>query len=67
MACRCRRPANHLAIDQPMQQVQHMGLGGHARSQGHFHSHQHGLFIVMQNQRQNVDHLADPHRSWRSI
>ena len=52
------RPANDLAIDQPVQQVQHMCLGRHARSQGHFHRGQHSLFIVVQDQRQDIDHLS---------
>ncbi|SEO34479.1 hypothetical protein SAMN04488103_1261 [Gemmobacter aquatilis] len=42
-------PANHLAIDQPVQQIQHMGFGGHASRQGHFHCGQHSLFIVVQD------------------
>ncbi|MCC5967519.1 MAG: hypothetical protein JJU24_15425, partial [Natronohydrobacter sp.] len=33
-----------------MKQVQHMGLGGYARLQRHFHGAEHGLFIVMQDQ-----------------
>ena len=53
-----RRPTGRFAIDQSMQQVQHMGLGRHAGCQGHFNRSQHGLLIVMQDERQNVDHLA---------
>ena len=53
-----RRPTNYLAIDQPVQQVQHMGLGGHASREGHLHRRQHSLFIVMQNQCQDIDHLS---------
>ena len=44
------RPANHLAIYQPVQQVQHMGFGGHARCEGHFHRGQHSLFIYLVHQ-----------------
>jgi hypothetical protein len=50
------RPANHLAIDQPVQQVQNMGLGGHARCEGQLHRRKYSLFIVMQDQRQDIDH-----------
>ena len=53
-----RWPANHLAIDQPVQQVQHMGLGGQACRQGHFHGGQHSLLIVVQDERKDIDHLT---------
>ena len=54
------RAANSLAVNQAMKQVQHVGLGCDALSQGHFYSGQHSLFIVMQHQGQDVDHpLAD--------
>jgi len=53
-----RRPIDCLAIDQSVQKVQHMGLGRHTCCQGHFHRSQHGLLIVMQDQRQDVDHLS---------
>ena len=53
-----RRPANHLAIYQPVQQVQHMGLGGHARCQSHFHCGQNSLLIMVQDERQDIDHLS---------
>ena len=58
LRCIQRRPANHLGIDQTVQKVQHMGLGGHARCQGRFHCGQHSLFIVVQDQRQHIDHLS---------
>ena len=51
------RPANDLSIDQPVQEVQHMGLGCHALGQGQFHCGQHGLFVVLENQGVDVDHL----------
>lgn len=54
------RPANDLSIDQPVQEVQHMGLGRHALGQGQFHRGKHGLFVVLKNQGENVDHLAVP-------
>ena len=54
------RPSDDLAVDQPVQEVQHMGLGRHALGQGQFHRRQHGLFIVLENQGEDVDHLAVP-------
>jgi hypothetical protein len=50
-------PADRLSVDKTVQKVQHMGLGRDTFSQGHFHGDQHSLFVVMQNQRQDVDHL----------
>ena len=50
------RPAGRLSVDQSVQEVQHMGLCGDTLGQGHFHGDQHGLFIVMQDQRQDIDH-----------
>ena len=41
-------------VDQAMQQVEDMGLGWNAGLQGHLH----GILIVLQNQGQDVDHLA---------
>lgn len=35
-----------------------MGLGRDAFGQSHLHSNQHRLFIMLQDQRQNIDHLA---------
>ena len=52
-----RRPTYCFAIDQSVQKVQHMGLGWHSCRQGHFYRGQHGLLIVMQDERQDVDHL----------
>ena len=34
-----------------------MGLGCHALGQGQFHCGQHGLFVVLENQGEDVDHL----------
>ena len=60
------RPTDRLSVDQAVQKVQHVGFGCDALSQGHFHGDQQGLFVmlqaclwhyVMQNQRQDVDHL----------
>jgi hypothetical protein len=41
-----------------MQKVQHMGFCGDTLGQRHFHGYQHRLFLVMQNQRKDVDHLS---------
>ena len=51
------RPTNRLSVDQTMKKIQHMGLGRDALGNGHFHGDQHRLFILMQNQRQDLDHL----------
>ena len=51
------RPTDRLSVDQAVQKVQYVGFGCDALSQGHFHGDQHGLFVVMQNQRQDIDHL----------
>lgn len=50
------------AVHQPAEQIQHMRLGRHPRLQCHFHGTEHGLFIVLQNQGQDLDHLAIPAR-----
>ena len=34
-----------------------MGLGRHALGQGEFHGGQYGLLIVLQDERENIDHL----------
>ena len=47
-----------LTVDQAMQQVEDMGLGWNAGLQGHLHGQEHGILIVLQNQGQDVDHLA---------
>ena len=52
------RPTNHFAIDQPVQQVQHMGFGRHAFGHGQFHGGEHGLFVMLQHEGQDIDHLA---------
>lgn len=53
-----RWTTDDLAVDQAVQEVQYMGLGRHAPDQRQFHGGQHGLFIVVQNERKDVDHLA---------
>ena len=51
------RPGCCLPVDQSMQQVRHMGLGGDTFRPSHSRSDQQGLFIVMQNQREGIDHI----------
>ena len=53
-------PANHLAVDQAVQQVQHMGFGRHALGQRQFHGGQHSLLIVVQDKGEDIDHLPVP-------
>lgn len=47
-----------LAIDQPVQQVQHMRFRCHARVQCHFHSPANHLFVMVQNERKDIDHFT---------
>ena len=47
-----------LPVNQPVQEVQDMRLGGHACVQRQFYGTQNGVFIMVQNQRQDIDHLA---------
>src|SRR6478736_1107456 len=47
-----------LAVDQSMQQVQHMRLGRHARIQGQFHSPDDDLLIVMKDKGKDIGHLT---------
>jgi len=51
------RPAGRLSVDQPVQKIQDMVFCGDTLGQGHFYGDQHSLFIVMQNQRQDIDHF----------
>ncbi len=53
-------PANHLAVDQPVQQVQHGGPCRHALSQRQFHGREHGLLIVLQDEREDIHPLTVP-------
>ena len=50
------------SVYQPVEQVQHMGLCGHAGLQSHFHCAKHRLLVMVQNKRQNIDHLTVPTR-----
>jgi hypothetical protein len=37
-----------------------MGLGRHARLQRQFDGAEHGLFVVLQHQGEDLDHLPSP-------
>ena len=49
--------AGRLAVDQSVQDIQHMGLGRNPGFQSQFHGGQHGLFIVLQHQGQHLGHF----------
>jgi hypothetical protein len=49
---------DRLAVDQAMQQVQNMRLGRDASLQRQFLRRRAGLFVVLANQSQDLDHLA---------
>ncbi len=61
-----RRPADDLAIDQPVQEVQHMGLGRNALGQSQLHRSQHGLFFVLKN-RARISTISRSPPGLRSI
>jgi hypothetical protein len=44
------RTINHLAVDQPVQQIQHMGFGWHAFGQSKFYGFENRLLIVLNDQ-----------------
>lgn len=46
------------AVDQPMQQVQHMRLCSYALIQSKLHGPQHDLFVVMEDEGKNIGHLT---------
>ena len=47
-----------LAVDQSVQQVQDMGLGRRASLQRQFDGSEHGLLVMLEDESQNLDHLA---------
>ena len=51
-----------LAIDQAVQEVEHMGLGRNAGLECELDGPEHRLLVVMQHQRQDLDHL--PVAAW---
>ena len=57
-----RRCWRRLAVDKAMQHVENVGLGGDTGFQSQLDRAQHSLLIVMQNERQDLDHL--PVAAW---
>ena len=51
-------PIDRLPVDQAVQQVQDMGLGRGAGLQSQFDGGEHGLLVVLENQGEDLDHLA---------
>ena len=49
---------DRLAVDQPVQHIQNMGLRRRAGLQRQFDGGEHGLFVMLENQGQILDHLA---------
>ena len=49
---------DRVAVDQAVQQIQDMGLGRRASLQRQFDGGEHGLFVMLENQGQNLDHLV---------
>ena len=47
-----------LAVNQSVQHIQNMRLGRRASLQRQFDSGEHGLFVMLENQSQDLDHLA---------
>ncbi len=57
-----RRCWRHLAVGQPMQDVEHMELGRNAGLQRQLGGAKHRLLVMVQQQRQDLDHL--PIATW---
>src|ERR1700679_4174002 len=53
-----RRRISRLPVDQAVQQVQDMRLGRRAGFQRQFDGGEHGLFVMLEDQGQDLDHLA---------
>jgi hypothetical protein len=53
-----RRRIHGLSVDQPMEQVQDMRLGRDASLQRQFDGGEHGLFVMLKDQGEDLDHLA---------
>ena len=49
---------DRLAVDQPVQHIQNMGLRRRASLQRQFDGGEHGLFVMLENQGEDLDHLA---------
>jgi len=54
---RHRRRGDRFSVDQPIEQIEDMGLGRNASLQRHGDRRQHQLLIMMKNQRQYFDHF----------
>ena len=52
------RPIVGFAINQAMEDIQHMCLGGDPFGQSQFHSGQNSLLVMVQDQCKDIDHLA---------
>ncbi len=52
------RRCDGFSVNQTVQQVQHVGLGGDARCQCHLDGQEYGILVVLQHQRQDLHHLA---------
>ena len=52
------RRLDRLAINQPVQEIEDMDLGWHPGLQRHLHGRQHDLLVMLQDERQDLDHLA---------
>ena len=53
-----RRRVHRLSVDQAVQQVQNMRLRWRAGLQRQFDGGEHVLFVMLENQGKNLDHLA---------
>src|SRR5471030_1371489 len=53
-----RRRVHGLSVDQPVKQVQDMRLGRRTSLQRQFDGREHGLLVMLEDQSQNLDHLA---------
>ena len=51
------RRSGRLAIYQPVEPVEDVGLGRHTVLQRQFHRHQHGLLVMVKHQGQDLHHL----------
>jgi len=52
------RRLDRLAINQPVQEIEDMDLDWHPGLQCHLHGRQHDLLVMLQDERQDLDHLA---------
>src|SRR5690606_19540104 len=52
------RRLDRLAVDQPVQEIEDVDLGRNAALQRHLDGGQHDLLVMLQDERQDLDHLA---------